>query len=334
MRTLAIFAFLSVCLVSCSSGGSSGSPIPVVTPVPTPQAGTPVTAGISAGGALYQAVLGPDSRLWFSEFSKDRVAAMTSAGVVTEYATAVAVQPNGIAVGSDGNIWTGGYGGVITAFSVSGAVVGSYPVAGAHFGALIAGPNNLIWFTDYGNNKVGTITTAGAVTEFPALAGGVSELAVGPDGNVWVTESANGAGVAKISPTGALLATYSSGIPSNLSSNGIISGPDGNLYVTLDGFSGTVNDAIAKITTSGTITMIGSLAPSSYPNELAVGKDGNIYFSEYNAQHLGKITVATSAVSESTFTPVAGDSGFAALATGSDGRLYLGSHNAIYPFSL
>ncbi len=334
MRTLTIFAFLSLCLASCSSGGSSSSPIPIVTPAPTPAAGTPITAGISAGGALYQAVLGPDNRVWFSEFSKDRVAAMTSAGVVTEYAAAANTQPNGIAVGSDGNIWAGGYGGVIYKFSVAGAVLGTYTVAGAHFGSLVAGPNNLIWFTDYGNNKVGTITTAGLVTEFASFAGGVSQLTVGADGNLWVTQNAVGGGIDKVSPTGTLLAAYSTGIPSNFTPNAIISGPDGNLYVTLDAFSATNNDAIAKISTSGTITIIGSLAPSTYPNQLANGSDGNIYFSEYDAPRLGKITVASGAVSETPFTPASGDGGFAALATGADGRLYLGSHNAIYPFTL
>ncbi len=333
MKPFALFTFLSVCLASCSSGGSSGSPIPIVTPVPTPQAGTPVTAGVSAGGSLFQAVLGPDNRVWFSEFSSNRVAAMTSAGVVTEYMTAANAQPNGITVGSDGNIWTAGYGGVIYKFSVAGAVLGTYPIAGAHFGSIVAGPNNLLWFTDYGNTKIGTITTAGVTTEFPTIAGGVSALAVGSDGNVWVTQSATGGGVDKLSPTGTVLATYTTGIPSNLTPDAIISGPDGNLYVTLDGFSATINDAVAKITTAGTITILGSLAPSSYPNQLAVGSDGNIYFSEYDAPRLGKITVATGAVSESTFTPVSGDSGFGALATGADGRLYLGSHNAIYPFT-
>ena len=333
MKRLFLFAGLILATACSSGGGSSSAPLPIVTPVPTPQLATPVTAGITLAGGLYQAVLAPDSRVWFAEFSGDKVAAMTSAGVVTEYTLPVNSQPNGICVGSDGNIWTGGYGGTIYKISTAGVVLGSFPIAGAHFGGLVAGPGGLVWFTDYGNNQVGSITTAGVTTEYGVIPNRPNQIAVGSDGNLWITNATTGTGVTKISPAGAVLASYSTGIPSNLSPSGIVAGPDGNLYIALDGFNNTINDAIAKVTMAGTISILGTIAPSSYPNELGVGSNGNIYFSEYDAARIGKITVATGTVADYAFTPVAGDSRYAAVATGADGRLYLGSANSIYPFT-
>ncbi len=51
-----------------------------------------------------QIVAGPDGRLWFTEVGGNRIGAITTAGVITEYPNAGG-QPQGIAVGPDGALW-------------------------------------------------------------------------------------------------------------------------------------------------------------------------------------------------------------------------------------
>ena len=102
-------------------------------------------------------------------------------------------QPQGVALGSDGNLW-------ITAFaansilrvSAGGVVLGEYPLptAGAQPLGIAAGPDGALWFTEYNASKIGRITTDGVVTEFPILSGAGQPYFIchGPDGALWFTE--------------------------------------------------------------------------------------------------------------------------------------------------
>ncbi|MGH2873581.1 MAG: virginiamycin B lyase family protein [Solirubrobacteraceae bacterium] len=77
---------------------------------------------------------------------------ITPSGVVTEFPIPTpASSPDGIAAGSDGNLW----------------------------------------FTEQQANQIGRITPSGAVTEFPipTVGGEPVGIAAGPDGNIWFTET-------------------------------------------------------------------------------------------------------------------------------------------------
>ena len=52
-------------------------------------------------------VVGPDGNLWFTELEAQRVARITTAGVVTEFSAGITgtANPNGITAGPDGNMW-------------------------------------------------------------------------------------------------------------------------------------------------------------------------------------------------------------------------------------
>jgi virginiamycin B lyase len=316
----------ALALTACSGGSSTTTPLAV-----TPAVSQTFTSNISTGANIYGLVYGPDARIWFTEFEGAAVGAATTAGAVTTFAVSGTAQNNPIIVGPDGNLWTGGFGGIIYKITTAG-VVTAYPVASAHIGDMAVGGDGNIWFTDYGNIRVGRITTAGAVTEFGGFPNGAQPegIAAGTDGNLWVTYIG---GVAKVSTAGAVLATYTSGISAGESTDYIVAAPDGNLYMSEDAFSNTVSDKIAKVTTGGTITEIGSLPPETYPNRLVVGKDGNVYFQDDSAAMLGKVTLATQSVTQSALTLTAPDIATRSIAAGADGKLYLGGSAAIYQVS-
>jgi streptogramin lyase len=70
----------------------------------------------------------------------------------------------------------------------------------------------------------------------------------------------------RVSPRGSVIARYT-GLSTGELPQYIVAAPDGNLYFTEDAFSSSVNDKIGRITTSGKITEIGTLAPNSRHDE-------------------------------------------------------------------
>jgi len=326
-------------LTACSSPGNSGSSA-------IPQSSNAI-AGIKADaitltgfysipafGAVnvYGMAVGPDHRIWFSEFEGNAIGAITTTGVISEWPTVTDAQPNGIAVGrSPKRIWSGGYGGTMISSKIDGAQT-DYPIAGAHIGSLVLGPDKNIWFADYGNHAIGRITATGSVTEFAMPAGAIpSTIALGRDGNFWVTDGGRNC-IIKVAPTGAVLHSYGKGFSTGESPDAIVSAPDGNLYVSEDAHSLSIDDKIARVTTGGKIAEIGTLPPDAYPNELAVGKDKNVYFALYNLQAVGKIALSTGKVSYH-FVPMTGATGTSSIVNGPDGRLWLGGASTIYALS-
>ncbi|NNM99473.1 MAG: hypothetical protein HKL91_06730 [Candidatus Eremiobacteraeota bacterium] len=108
---------------------------------------------------------------------------------------------DGLALGSDGNLWVveadRRY---IAAISSGNCILGEYPlpaIAGTpltflveHY-AAIAGPDGNLWVTDPANNSIDRVTTSGAATAFaiPTAAANPFDIIVGPDGNLWFTEA-------------------------------------------------------------------------------------------------------------------------------------------------
>jgi streptogramin lyase len=90
---------------------------------------------------------GPDGNLWVTESKTSKIARVTTAGVVTEYALPSGSAPRGIVAGPDGNLW----------------------------------------FTENGTGKIGRITTSGAITEYTATTLNSEGIVVGSDENIWFT---------------------------------------------------------------------------------------------------------------------------------------------------
>lgn len=107
------------------------------------------TAGYPTGPAL-----GYDNRVWFALRDGSKVAAVTTAGVITEYST--------------------------------GLTAGSAPLN------FSRGSDSNMWFTESTGNRIAKITSTGTITEFPipTSTSSPSGITSGPDSNLWVAENA------------------------------------------------------------------------------------------------------------------------------------------------
>jgi streptogramin lyase len=114
--------------------------------------------------------------------------------VVSEFAAGISGLPDGIAAGSDGNLWfTEFYGDRIGRITPAGAVTefSTGVSTNSHPDGITAGADGNLWFTEFYGDRIGRITPAGAVTEFSTGIGAASKpdgIAAGPDGNLWFTE--------------------------------------------------------------------------------------------------------------------------------------------------
>ncbi|HVA33089.1 MAG TPA: hypothetical protein VNG31_03005 [Candidatus Baltobacteraceae bacterium] len=339
MRLLGTLVALLVLSAACSSpSGNALSPHAFVIPANAVgadgmQISATYTAGITPGAAIYDFANGPDGRIWFTEFEGNNIGAITTAGVVTEYpSSATFPQPNGITVGpTNADLWTGGYGGTVIDVATTGTQT-NYAVTGAHIGDIVAGHDGNLWFTDYGNNKIGRITTAGAVTEFalPANAS-PSGIAVDAKGRLWITDGGNKR-IIKMKTTGKVVQSYGTGISPGEYPQYIVAAPDGNLYFTEAAFNSTLHDKIGRISTSGKIAEVATLAPESYPDRLTIGKDGNLYVCLYSRPAVVKYVISKGKM-KLMHLPLSNDHGTSAIINGPDNRLWLGGRQTIYAVS-
>jgi streptogramin lyase len=160
------------------------------------------------GSALHprEITAGPDGNLWYTEFTGGKIARITLAGVITEFAipSGIGALPNGITSGPDGNLWFVEQGnGKIGKITPAG-VVTEFPGAGGGAYAIVTGSDGNLWFADANNGAIGRITTAGVLTEFPLpitlpATSTPFGIAAGSDGNLWFTDTGAG-NVGKIAP--------------------------------------------------------------------------------------------------------------------------------------
>ena len=230
--------------------------------------------------------IGPDGNFWVAEFNANKIAQITPAGVITEFATAASTNPVQTAVGSDGNIWFTENGtSRIGRMTTSGTGFVDFPTITTAAGpeGITEGPDNAIWFTEANVTRIGTITTAGAVTEFPVLTpgSGPNAITTGADGNLWVAEI-NGNQIARVTTAGTATEFP---IPTPASAPlQTIKGNDGNVWFTeRDG------NKIGRITPTGAITEFPVPTAGSQPAELIPDADGNIWFTEGNANKIGRL---------------------------------------------
>ena len=279
-----------------------------------------LSTGITPSSGLQRITSGPDGNLWFTEAVGNRIARITTNGVVTEFSNGISngAEPYGITAGPDGNLWfTEPSADQIGRITVNGTVTefSNGITARSYAEGIVAGPDGNVWFAETQKKKIGRITPSGAVTEF---SNGISsypvDITAGPDGNLWFTESA---ALARITPSGTVT-EFSSGLSPGADPFYITSGPDGNLW-----FTEQYGNRIGRITTAGTITEFSSgISPSAGPWAIVAGADGNLWFTEVSgsASRIGRITPAGTITEFSS--GIGALSGPVGIAAGSDGNLW------------
>jgi virginiamycin B lyase len=227
--------------------------------------------------------LGDDGNFWFTEQDKSRIARITPQGVITEFVTPTFSFPIDITAGPDGNIWfTEGSNGHIGFITPGGQIT---EIQFSNFdasGGITTGPDGNIWFTDLTGNNIWRVDIdTHALTKFPVPTPDSfpNDITVGADGNLWFVELSAGK-IGRITVNG-VITEFGHNLGGVYS---ITDGPDGNVWFTLR-FSPT----IGRITPTGDITLFPT--PSS-PEQITRGVGNTLYFTEFGANRIAKITTA------------------------------------------
>ncbi len=267
---------------------------------------------------------GPDGNIWF--VGNREVGRVTPDGVITEFKFPVQGPENvpttgfgqHIVTGADGNMWFTGTNVAdnIVRVTPQGAMTQFALSANARPMGITLGPDGNIWFAESGSNKIGRITPQGVITEFsfdPAL-GRPNGITAGMDGNLWFTV-ANGSGnyLGSITPQG-VIGIYTIPIEGN-GPNGIAVDSAGNIWFTV------APTKIGRRSPGGTFSefSLGSFTQQISPEEITAGPDGNMWFTEFTGNKIGRID-SNGAISEFVVpTEGAGPQGITA---GPDGNIW------------
>jgi len=173
----------------------------------------------------------------------------------------------------------------------------------APMAALTLGPDGNFYGTTIGGGSSGgygtvfQMTTNGILTTIYSFnywgdgANPAATLTLGPDGNFYGTTQNGGndyeaafdyGTVFQVTPTGTLTTLYrfTGGNDGGVPEAALTLGPDGNFYGTTDQGGSFSYGTVFKITTTGTLTTLGSFSAytEQFPNAaLTLGPDGNFY---------------------------------------------------------
>jgi streptogramin lyase len=271
--------------------------------VPTPSSGPTLIA------------LGGDGRLWFTEYAGNKVGAMTTAGVFTEFNVPTAAsQPFGITPAPLAGLYVFEFGsGRFAIVDYNGPVVeqGDFGTEKPKMG--VAGPDGRVWVSLTSNNveAIKNLSNAPASSPYPTGASPTG-MAVGPGGNIWFTEP-SASKIGYISPEGGMAHEFST--PTSASSPTLITvAPNGDVWFTEQ----SANQIGQRHRVSGVIDEYPMLTAASAPTGICVGPDGNIWFTLRDANKIGFIRPASAGITEYT---LAGHP--TGITAGPDGNIYV-----------
>ena len=239
-------------------------------------------------------------------------AARSAAGDITMFPLPPNAQPNAVAGGPDGNVWFTDQSGKVGKITPAGTVT-QFAVP-TPFGApfdITAGPDGNIWFTEIFGERVGRVTPDGTVTEF-RVGGQPTGITVGPDGNLWFADMGLNS-IRSITTLGAVGVNFG-GLDNPRE---LVTGADGNLWA-----SEFNSHSITRITQAGSTTRFRLPAGSFFPNGVAAGPDGNVWFTTFDK--VGKITPSGIIT---LFSPPSAGSAVFDITTGPDGNLWFTERN-------
>lgn len=257
-------------------------------------------------------IAGPDGNLWAGETTASNLDKMSTSGSDTQYNVGTAVA-GAITVASDGNLWYTQDAGsnAIWRVTTSGSITQHVlPIGGASLTALVAGPDGNLWVVDTGNGQVVQVSLQGTVLNtYPLDSTIVGAIAVGADGRLWIPDTS---GI-----VWALTTTGSSSFYtlSNCTSPAqIASDASSTLYITC-----MTTNYIDAVTVGGGVTPIPLGAPDS-PRGIAVGPDGNVWYTASGTSSIAQLNVSTHAVTRFTIPTTSALPW--SICAGPDGRMW------------
>jgi virginiamycin B lyase len=318
-------AAFACCLAARAAPSASQS---VITEFLLPGAGSATPGGFTA----HSMTAGPDGMLWFSCGSRSTIARMAIDGTLTEFSLPPDSFPAALVVGPDSRIWfllpgaPQAIGRITTTGQLTQTLV---PVAGSSsLAGLVAAQDGNVWFTEAtfigeatgpDPTAVGRMSPTGAITQY-SLPLGYSGTAISrsSEGNLWFISSwlsmwGSSSGVERISLNGTRSTVVDTAGLAPCVGSAIALGPDGNGWLTCG--QGTV----AKVTPAGGVTQFAIPTANSSPFDITAGPDGNLWFTEYKGNKIGRITPQGVITEFSVPTP---DSGPAAICVGPDGNIW------------
>jgi virginiamycin B lyase len=222
---------------------------------------------------------------------------------ITEYPAAPSESPIGIAAGPDRDLWFGGYGGYAVArMSTAGRVAASFTTTQRNTDNVTAGSDGAMWFVECAApGSIGRITKAGQLSEAPVpVTLGKKprplSIASGSDGNIWFADIGNDA-IGKVLVTGSGIgAIVEIRLPrahGRLTPQAITAGPDGALWFTAatPAGAGFVGRIPVTATGSGDVILYPIPTKSTLFYGIASDGAGAVWFTEYDAGKLGRLTV-------------------------------------------
>lgn len=216
-------------------------------------------------------VAGPAGDVWFTN-SGPGFAPLESgygslgrstAGTSISSQRAGTLNPAGLALGADGNLWFTEPDTDTVGRMTPAGISTTFPGGSLHAREIAAAADGNLWIA--GATGIGRMTTAGVLTVFPTSA---TSITGGPDGNVWFT---SGSSIGRITPAG-VISMFATPVV-GATAAAITGGPDGNLWFTYT--SGATD--IARITPAGVMTRFAD-ASIRAPHDLTAGPDGNVWF--------------------------------------------------------
>ncbi|HEY2559161.1 MAG TPA: hypothetical protein VGI48_05560 [Caldimonas sp.] len=160
--------------------------------------------------------------------------------------------------------------------------------------AITAGPDGNLWFTEYTGMRIGMFNpTTKMATEFGPLTSAASSIAAGPDGNVWFAERAfdgSSSVIGRVTPTGVVTEYTTTPVPGSIVA--LTAGADGHLWFVKDGFGGPAVGRVDPLTGAFTTFSTGLNGAFTLFGGIALGGDGNVWFTSYFDGLIGRITPA------------------------------------------
>ncbi len=312
----------------------------------------PPESAVPSANSLPDAITpGPDGNVWFTEANTTNIGQITPSGVVNQILDPGGINdvvPGGfgrsIIKGPNGDLWFSANSEVnnppnpeAIEMTPGGQVVQTVGLPPGSLPNFAVGPHNNLWFTEYRNDEISYITPDGHVHQpftinFPAY-----DIIPDNAGGFWIESSgASGPGqsnmLAHITPNSTDTAITETDY--SYQGHGLFRGlaldSNGKLWVGEPGasfFYGQGSGQIDEIDPS-TGTMTGSFltpTPNSQPTSLVAGPDGAVWFTEGNANQIGRITPDGIITEYTVPTP---NSGVGGITLGPDGNLWFTEENA------